>query len=164
MRTHTHLCLDCGMIEGTGYLTLQVCLTILREKVVQQIFSILHSLYPQDLWEFVLLPLKEPRQWQHQLDSRTDRLFHRTWVCFIKEFNLFGKILNFKIVLDIGRPAWTHLPDLIKCHFVLIKFHHSNAWSKKLWISQLDDSMFRNLLECANYEVRLNLILWPTQV
>ena len=24
MRTHTHLCLDCGMIEGTGYLTLQV--------------------------------------------------------------------------------------------------------------------------------------------
>ena len=26
MRTHTHLCLDCGMIEGTGYLTLQVSL------------------------------------------------------------------------------------------------------------------------------------------
>ena len=24
VRTHTHLCLDCGMIEGTGYLTLQV--------------------------------------------------------------------------------------------------------------------------------------------
>ena len=156
MRTHTHLCLDCGMIEGTGYLTLQVCLTVLR--VVQQIFSILHSLYPQDLWEFVLLPLKEPRQWQHQLDSRTDRLFHRTWVCFIKEFNLFGKILDFKIVLHIGRPV------LIKCHFVLIKFLHSNTWSKELWISQLDDPMFRNLLECANYEVRLNLILWPTQV
>merc|ERR1712223_1262680 len=25
VRTHTHLCLDCGMIEGTGYLTLQIC-------------------------------------------------------------------------------------------------------------------------------------------
>merc|ERR1711990_428800 len=25
VRTHTHLCLDCGMIEGTGYLTVQIC-------------------------------------------------------------------------------------------------------------------------------------------